>query len=118
MNPTLFLAGMILCMTTSQVLLKYAGIYAATYVNLVDSFLFNPWLWSALCASGVGMFCWMLTLRHLPLSVAYPWTALIYGITPLLAAWLFSEILTGRYAIGLMLIFAGVLLTSRGVTAE
>lgn len=115
MMHAVFLAGMILCMTASQILLKFAGLYSVTYASAVEGFVRNPWLWAALGASAGGICCWLLTLRRLPLSVAYPWTALIYGITPLAGAWIFAEVLTGRYAIGMMLILAGVVLTSRGV---
>lgn len=110
------LGGMILCMTASQILLKLAGQHSAAHAGAADGFMRNPWLWAALCASAGGVGCWLLTLRRLPLSVAYPWTALIYVLTPLAGVWLFAEALTGRYALGMALILAGVILTSRGVT--
>ncbi len=113
-----FLAGMILCMTASQILLKLAGLHSAAHTDPVEGFLRNPWLWAALGASASGIFFWLLTLRKLPLSIAYPWTALIYLITPLAGAWIFSEVLTGRYVVGLALILSGVVLTSRGVTSQ
>lgn len=116
MKSVASLAGMILCMTTAQILLKLAGQHAAAHAGAVDGFMRNPWLWAALGASAGGIGCWLLTLRRMPLSAAYPWTALIYVLTPLAGAWLFAEALTGRYAFGMALILAGVVLTSRSVT--
>lgn len=110
------LAGTVACTTTSQVFLKFAGLYSAAHAGAVAGFLYNPWLWSAIGAAAAGIFFWLLTLRRLPLAVAYPWTALVYVLTPLAGAWLFAEHLNWRYAIGIAFILAGVLLTSRGVT--
>jgi drug/metabolite transporter (DMT)-like permease len=112
------LAGMILCMTSSQILLKFAGQHSANHASVLDGFVRNPWLWAALGASIGGIGCWLLTLRRLPLSAAYPWTALIYFITPLAGVYFFAEVLTGRYLFGLTLVLAGVLLTTRGVISR
>lgn len=115
MMHIVFLSGMISCMAASQIFLKFAGLHLVTHVGTLEGFVRNPWLWAAICSSAGGIFCWLLTLRRLPLSVAYPWTALIYVITPLAGAWIFEEALNGSYAIGIMLILSGVVLTSRGV---
>lgn len=113
-----FLAGMILCMTASQILLKFAGLHFVAHDSAVDGFVRNPWLWAALGVSACGICCWLLALRRLPLSAAYPWTALIYVITPLVGAWVFAEVLTGSYAIGMILILVGVVFTSQGVISR
>ncbi len=113
-----FLAGMIACTTLSQVLLKFAGLYSAAHPGALAGWLGNPWLWAAVGASCGGICCWLLTLRRLPLAVAYPWTALVYVLTPLAGAWLFAELLNARYAIGIACILAGVLLTSGGVSSR
>lgn len=112
------LAGMILCMTSSQILLKFAGQHSVLHYGVVDGFFRNPWLWAGLGASIGGIGCWMLALNRLPLSAAYPWTALIYVITPLASVWIFSDVLTGSYVFGMALVFAGVLLTTRGVISR
>ncbi|WP_051293659.1 DMT family transporter [Pseudoduganella violaceinigra] len=114
-RSVVFLAGMILCTSASQVLLKFAGLHAAAQGGALAGLAANPWLLAAIGASVGGIGCWLLTLRRLPLSVAYPWTALIYVITPLAGVYFFAEALHGPYAIGIALILAGVLLTSRGV---
>ncbi|WP_426321018.1 hypothetical protein [Pseudoduganella sp. R-43] len=115
MKKVASLAGMILCMTASQVFLKFAALHSVVHVGALPGFIRNPWLWTAVTCSAGGICCWLLTLRQLPLAVAYPWTALIYVITPLVGAWCFAELLSASYAVGIVLILLGVLLTSRGV---
>ena len=61
------------------------------------------------------MLCWLMTLRNMPLAVAYPWTALIYVLTPLVSAVLFGDVLSAKYMLGMTSIIAGVVLTSGGV---
>ena len=111
-----FLAGMIIFMSISQILFKLAGNYAATQTELIESFLSNPWLWAGLLSSGVGMVCWMLTLRKLPLASAYHWTALIYVLTPLASAVLFGDMLSIKYLLGMACIVSGVFITAGGDT--
>jgi multidrug transporter EmrE-like cation transporter len=118
MTASFSLTGMILCMTASQILLKFGGQHSATHTSVIDSFVLNPWLWSSLAASIIGTGFWLLTLRRLPLSAAYPWTALIYFITPLAGVWFFADELTVRYMFGLAFVLAGVLLTTRGASSR
>lgn len=110
-----FLSGMIVCMVTTQVLLKVAGIHAAVRFDILYAFLGNPWLWGSLLTSGAGLTCWLITLRHMSLATAYPWTALIYVFTPLASAMLFGDELSTKYLLGMTSIVVGVVLTSRGV---
>jgi drug/metabolite transporter (DMT)-like permease len=55
---------------------------------------------------------WVWALRSVDISKAYPYFALGFVFVPLLGAWLFGEILTLRYGLGVMLIVIGVSLTS------
>ena len=114
----LFLAGMIGFMTTAQLMFKLAGNHASARIGLMNDFLSNPWLWMGLLASGAGMVCWMLTLRRLPLSMVYPWTALIYGLTPLVSAAWFGELLSPSYLFGMACIVAGVFISAGGVDSQ
>jgi len=116
--PVLFLAGMIVFMTVSQVMFKFAGNHSVGHLELIGAFVLNPWLWAGLISSGAGMVCWLLTLRKLPLASAYPWTALIYVLTPLASAILFGDVLSGKYFLGMACIVVGVFITASGVEAR
>lgn len=61
------------------------------------------------------MVCWLLTLRQLPLASAYPWTALIYVLTPLTSAVLFDDVVNTKHVIGMACIVAGVFFSADGV---
>lgn len=43
MKSVASLAGMILCMTISQILLKMAGQHSAAHAGAVEGFMRNPW---------------------------------------------------------------------------
>jgi drug/metabolite transporter (DMT)-like permease len=55
---------------------------------------------------------WVWALRYVEISKAYPYFALGFVFVPLLGAWMFGEALTLRYGLGVLLIVAGVALTS------
>lgn len=116
--PAALVAGMILLMVAAQIMYKFAGLYAVSHADTIASYLFNPWLWLGLVCALLGMILWLIALRHLPLATAYPWTALIYVFTPTASAFVFGEQLRIQYIIGLALISAGVLVTTRGVASR
>lgn len=55
---------------------------------------------------------WVWALRYVEISKAYPYFALGFVFVPLLGAWMFGETLTIRYGFGVLLIIAGVVMTS------
>lgn len=55
---------------------------------------------------------WVLALRDLPLSHAYPFMALGYIIVPLAALVIYGEHLSGRYFLGVLFIVVGLLITA------
>jgi len=106
------LAGMIILMSIAQLLFKQAGLYANGQADWYMALALNPWLASGLAASMGGMGCWLFTLRSLPLSVAYPWTALTYVITPLGGVLLFGEVITIKYVFGMVLVVTGIMVAN------
>jgi drug/metabolite transporter (DMT)-like permease len=112
---TTSLGTMIALMVAAQVVFKLAGRYAAVHKGPIAAYAANPWVWVGVATAGVAMLCWLVTLRRLPLAAAYPWTALIYVLTPAASAYLFGDPLTLRFGLGLALIVVGVVFTSRGV---
>lgn len=112
------LVGVIILMTVAQLLFKQAGLYANGHAEWYMALALNPWLAIGLAASVGGMGCWLFTLRGIPLSFAYPWTALTYVITPLGGALLFGEVVTIKYVFGMALVVAGIVVASRGSETE
>jgi len=67
---------------------------------------------------GVGLYfgltvLWVWLLRFVPLSEAYPFVALAFIFTPLLATFIFGEKLSLNYFGGLALIACGILVIAR-----
>jgi drug/metabolite transporter (DMT)-like permease len=116
--PIFLVAGTIAAMVAAQVFYKLAGLWSRDHAGLIAAFVLNPWLWIGLACAVVGMVLWLLALRHLPLSVAYPWTALVYIFTPIASALIFGDLLRTEYLIGLGLIAVGVVITTRSVSTS
>ncbi len=55
---------------------------------------------------------WVWILTFTPLSRAYPFVALAFAITPLLAGFVFGEAMTARLMIGIGFILGGLLLVA------
>ena len=117
-NSVVSLALMIVLMTMSQLLFKLAGLQAKAVATWWQMFAFNWPLWGGLTLSAAGFLFWINTLRHMKLSAAYPWTALIYLLTPLDSWWLFADPLNAKYGVGLCFILLGIVLTSGGVATD
>jgi drug/metabolite transporter (DMT)-like permease len=114
----LLLAGMIVWMTGAQLLFKSAGLHAHRHPGLAQGFVLNVAMWWGLFSSGMSMLCWLGSLRTLPLSAAYPWTASIYVLTPVASAFLFNEVLSQRYFFGIALLVAGIFLSTGGAESN
>jgi drug/metabolite transporter (DMT)-like permease len=101
----------VLIMTLGQILFKQVAINYNKLGSLFDiqviGFLIVAGL-LYLTSSGL----WVWALRYVEISKAYPYFALGFVFVPLFGAWLFGEVLTVRYGIGVLLIIAGVVLTS------
>jgi len=101
----------ILTSIVAQLLLKASGLYAAETGEFVNAWLLNPYLGTALVCYGVSFVSWAYTLKVLPLSSAYPWTALIYVLTPVAAVLLWQEQLSATYLVGMVCILYGISIT-------
>jgi drug/metabolite transporter (DMT)-like permease len=77
----------------------------------------NPLLASGVALYGALGVLWIIILQHLPLNTAYPFVALSFAITPLLAWVVLGEKPGSVYFLGIALICTGVALTQRAVHA-
>lgn len=71
---------------------------------------FLRWLALALLCLGGALLLWLLVLRTLPVSVAYPMLSLNYVLVLLAARFIWHERLTWRHLLGITLIMAGIVL--------
>jgi len=110
----LVMVGYALGMAIGQILFKMAA--RATVQAGPEAGLWG-YVSLYLCA-GVALYfgltvLWVWILRSVPLSAAYPFVALAFVFTPLMASAIFGEKLTLGYASGLVLILAGIVVVAR-----
>jgi multidrug transporter EmrE-like cation transporter len=110
-----FIAMTVLLTVFGQLVLKWqissAGPLPDTFSGkvwfLVQS-MSNPWILSGLGAAFAAALFWMLALKKLPLSTAYPFTASSFVLIMLFTALLFDEPITTSKLLGTILIVAGI----------
>lgn len=78
----------------------------------------EPMLIGAVGLYGLLGLVWFLILKQIPLNTAYPFVALSFAVTPLLAWQVFGERPAGLYFVGIGLICAGVAITQRAIYAS
>ena len=99
----------ILFRSLAFVFAKYAAL--ATADSGIAYIVINPWYWAELAALGGQTVFWIIVLRHMPLSTAYPSIALVYGVNLAWAWYLFGETVTAAHLAGCAIIMFGILLT-------
>ena len=107
------LLSFILLSVAAQLFLKASGLYSLQAENLFSAWVLNPYWWASLVCYGASFLCWIQTLRLMPLSAAYPWTSLIYALTPLAAMLVFQEKLSLTYFAGIACILCGIFITTK-----
>lgn len=103
----------VLTLSIGQVLFKKASEKInLTEYGLLQSTLYNTHLIAAILIYGAATFVWLLVIKDIPLSIAYPFAALAFVIVPLLAHFFLGEALSINSLIGATLIVIGVYISS------
>lgn len=107
MLPALLTACM---MAIGQVLFSFGarGLNTQSLQTFLISTFTNGVLMSAIALYAVTILTWIYTLKHLPLSVAYPITACAYILTPLLAAAFLGDPVPAKLLVGSGVILLGL----------
>jgi drug/metabolite transporter (DMT)-like permease len=94
-------------------MLQVGGQVAAGFSGLRDSFL-NPFtIISYGCLVSRGLI-WVIILKRINLTTAYPFTGLVYLLILPLSAFIFGDNISWQKAAGAVLIFGGIIFTSIG----
>jgi drug/metabolite transporter (DMT)-like permease len=75
--------------------------------------LSNPWLYSALAVYAIATCFWLYILQRIPLSQAYPFTAIAMIIVPMFSVIIFGDKLSYSYWMGALLIISGISIIAR-----
>ena len=117
----LYLLVFVLLMCTGQILFKKTAlILSKSYYSMHISKVFEsllilikiPYFFLALLVYASATLFWLFILQKVPLSIAYPFTALAMVIIPILSIFLFQEKLSLNYWIGATLIVIGIFIIS------
>ena len=95
--------------SAAQILMKAAALATGARACFILALAF--------ACLGISFICWFAVLRHKPLSFLHPFAALVYVVVPGLAALIFGEAISGPYIVGIILIMAGIYITSGAVGA-
>lgn len=75
--------------------------------------LFDPFVMSTIISVFLASLCWMMALSKFELSHAYPFMSAAFVMVIFLSALFFNESISWQKLIGLLLIVAGIVVTSR-----
>jgi multidrug transporter EmrE-like cation transporter len=76
--------------------------------------LSDPWIISVLLAAFLAALSWMAAMTKFDLSYAYPFMSLAFVLVMLISAALFHETITLAKVLGVVLVVAGIIISSRG----
>ena len=100
-------------MAGGQLLFKAAALRLPSQGSVVEQALalLQSWQFAIALAAYLALtLLWVRILSSIPLSVAYPFVALAFAITPLWAALWFGEPLSARLLAGIIVVLCGLLL--------
>ena len=107
-------------MSLGQILFKKTALTLSSQNNSnfgviegILSALAIPWLYLALTVYAFATIFWLYLLQRIPLSMAYPFTALAMAIVPIIAYFIFGERMQWSYWIGLLFILSGITIIAR-----
>lgn len=107
--PLAIILGSVAVSTSAHVFLKLGAVRVSSGL---EGWL-NGWLLAGAAAHGLALVLWILALSRAPLSYAYPFIAIGFVATNLVAAHLLGESVTFERWVGVMLICAGVIVVAR-----
>jgi len=110
-SAVLMCLSVTLALAAGQVLFKQGALQisgAGFWERLIQA-LTNAYLLAGLALYGVTTMAWVWVLTQVPLSRAYPFTALAFVIVPVAAHYLFGEAWHLQLLIGSLLIVAGII---------
>jgi uncharacterized membrane protein len=76
--------------------------------------LLNPWILSGFASAFLASLAWMAAMTKFQLSYAYPFMSLNFILVVLFSAWLFNDPVTIPKVVGVLLIMAGIIISSQG----
>lgn len=120
-NSIILIVVSVICGISGQISLKMGmvqtgridAIALAHPTQVIARVLTTPLVLSGLTLYVLGAAAWLTVLSRVPLSQAYPYLALSYAFTPILAWFLLSESIPSFRWLGIGIIVFGIIVVSR-----
>ena len=109
----LYIILVTIMLAVGQLLFKKAAMVMQgedSIILLIKHSLTNIWLISAVILYFLATIIWVLILRYVPLSVAYPFTAITFVVVPLASYILYADPYSWRLGLASILIFISIFL--------
>jgi multidrug transporter EmrE-like cation transporter len=97
-----------------QLLLKRAAMAGGGAGGGFMKAFLSPYLFAGVASLGTSMLLWVQVLRKVPLTVAHPFTGLVFVVVPVISHFLWEEPLPTTRLLGISVILCGVILVARG----
>src|SRR5262245_52697347 len=75
--------------------------------------LLSPGVFIGLALYGVGTLVWLMALREVQLSQAYPFVGLGFVLTTLAGWWLFGDALSPQRLLGIAMVVGGIVIVAQ-----
>lgn len=121
MMKYLYIAATIIFTVYGQLVIKWQVSAAGELPDrFLPKFVFllkllaNPWIVSGFAAAFLAALAWMAAMTKFQLSHAYPFMSLAFVLVLVLSGLFFNEALTWQKIAGMVLIVAGIAVSSQG----
>lgn len=101
----------VILLSAGQILFKMAASEMNFTARKILISLINPKFLIALLVYAVATLFWLMSLKEVPLRVAYPFAALAFFIVPTLSHLILGETVTWRTYLGALMISIGVFIS-------
>ena len=112
MNAMLFIIGSVLLGACAQLVMK-SGASRSGAGGLIG-ILTRPATMAGLALNALAAALWIVALRSVDLSYAFPWLSLNFILVPLGAALFHGEVITRRKVVGMLGITVGLAIVAIG----
>jgi small multidrug resistance pump len=100
----LLLSISVLLGSIGQILFKFGAVHGLGYLQI----LFSPTIILGLLSYFLSALIYIIVLKHIPLSIAYPTISLSYIVIIILSHYFFGEAVTIQKIASMILIISGV----------
>lgn len=114
-NLIILIGTVVLLMSFAQVSYKLAALNINNFDNPISGILLNVWFYISASISAIALGAWLVVIKYVPLSIAYPYQSLVYILTPVLSWVVFDERVGLSYVLGLVIILLGLMIVLKSV---